>query len=114
MVEENGVCGGILGEVVREAVLRRYHGNRDLKEVRDMQRKSSLHSGNGKCKGPEGECAIPSHTEDLWEVDDFYFGHTALRCLQDIRGQGPGNRRDVGKDRDEGEWRRGSGCSRRD
>lgn len=46
------------------------------------------------------------------EVDDFYFGHAALRCLQDIQRQGPGNRRDLGKDRDEGEWKHRHGCRR--
>ena len=60
--------------------------SRDLKEVRDIGRKSCPNRGNCKSKSPKGKRAIYSDGEDSWEVDDFYFGHTALRCLQDIWG----------------------------
>lgn len=51
-------------------------------------------------KALRGSVPFTQMGKDLWEVDDFYFRHAALRCLQDIQRQCPGNRRDLSKDRD--------------
>lgn len=37
-------------------------------------------------KALRGSVPFTQMGKDSWEVDDFYFGHTAMRCLQDIRG----------------------------
>jgi hypothetical protein len=38
-------------------------------------------------KAPRGSVPFTQMGKDLWEVDHFYFGLAALRCLQDIRRQ---------------------------